>query len=411
MITTPGDHQSRRRHPTGRRLAPPAPPPRYWGLLALVFALTLFGLVMVASASSVEAFNEDRTAWFYFRKQALLALVGLVGMLAISRIDYHRWRRLVIVGLTVAVGLCWACFLPGVGKTVNGATSWLDLGGPIQGQPSELMKVALLLYAADLLARRADRMNEPGATLWPVLIVSALTGFVVIAQKDLGTTIVIAAIVIAVLFVAGAPLLPLIGSGLVATAFAGALVWTSPYRRNRIFAFLDPSGESLDGAYQLNQALIGMGSGGAFGDGFGQSRQKFGFLPEAHTDFIFAVVGEELGFIGCALVLLGFAAFAVLGVRTAMRAPDRFGSLLAGGVTAWVVVQSTINLGAAVGMLPITGLPLPFISFGPSSLMCLMMGSGLLLAVARRSGAGGPGDNLDARARRTAAPVRLLTRQ
>jgi len=376
---------ARRRHPTARRKPPPSAPGQYWALLALCVALTMFGLVMVLSASSVDAFHANQTPWFYFRKQALLSAVGLVAMFAISRVDYHKWRVCVVPLLGLAVAACMFCFVPGVGRTVNGATSWVDFGGPFQGQPSELLKLALLLYTADLLARRADRMGDLHSTLYPTLLMLGLGGGIVLLQKDLGTAIVITAIVLAVLFAAGSPLRPLLVTAAVATAGGMAMVMSSPARQQRIFAFLHRGGDPLNSGYQLNQALIAMASGGFTGKGLGQSLIKWGYLPEAHTDFILAVIGEELGLVGVAAVVALFACLAVLGTRAALRAPDRFGSLLAGGVTAWIVVQASINLGAAVGLLPITGLPLPFISFGPSSLLCLLVASGLLLSVARQS--------------------------
>jgi cell division protein FtsW len=352
----------------------------------LFVVLTLFGLVMVLSASSVNAFHDNhiQTPWFYFRKQALLSGVGLLAMIGISRVDYHRWRIVVVPVLALAMMACMLCFVPGVGRTVNGATSWVDFGGPLQGQPSELLKLALLLYSADLLARRADRMGDLHATLFPTLTMLGLGGGIVLLQKDLGTVIVITAIVLAVLFTAGSPLRPLFLTAVAALAGGMVMVMSSRTRQDRILAFLHRSSDHLNTGYQLNQALIGMASGGLTGKGLGESLIKWGYLPEAHTDFILAVIGEELGLVGVAAVVALFAGIAVLGTRVALRAPDRFGSLLAGGVTAWIVVQASINLGAAVGLLPITGLPLPFISFGPSSLVCLLMASGLLLSVARQ---------------------------
>ncbi|MCU1344512.1 MAG: ftsW [Acidimicrobiia bacterium] len=375
---------ARLRHPTARRKPPPAAPVQYWALMALCVVLTLFGLVMVLSASSVDAFHHKQTPWFYFRRQALLSGVGLVTMFAISRVDYRRWRVLVVPLLGLAVLACMFCFVPGVGRTVNGATSWVDFGGPLQGQPSELLKLALLLYSADLLARRADRMGDLHSTLFPVLVVLGLGGGVVLLQKDLGTAIVITAIVIAVLFAAGAPLRPLFLTAIAAGAGGAAMVMSSGNRQARIFGFLHRN-DPLGTGYQLNQALIAMASGGFSGKGLGESLIKWGYLPEAHTDFILAVIGEELGLVGVVAVVALFVGIAVFGTRAALRAPDRFGSLLAGGVTAWIMVQASINLGAAVGLLPITGLPLPFISFGPSSLLCLLVASGLLLSVARQS--------------------------
>jgi cell division protein FtsW len=360
-------------------------PPRFYVLGGLVVVLTLFGLVMVLSASSVAAFHDQDigSPWYYFVKQSMLAGVGFGACYLVAKVDYQRWRRwipVLVVGAWVATMLC---FLPGVGRTVNGASSWVSLG-PIQGQPSELLKLALLLYCADLLARRSGRMVEPHATIGPCLTVLAATAATVVAQRDLGTAVVLCAIVLLVLFVAGSPLRPL-GKTVAALGFAGwVFVMRVSYRRARFTAFRHQAAEAGRFGYQLMQSKIAISTGGLSGVGLGASRGKWGYLPEAHTDFIAAVVGEELGFIGVAVMVSLLLGYVLVGARVAQRAPDRFGLLLAAGVTAWVAVQVTINLGAAVGLLPITGLPLPFVSFGPSSLVCLMIGSGLLLNVARQ---------------------------
>jgi cell division protein FtsW len=350
---------------------------------ALTLVLVLFGLVMVLSASSVQALHDRHigTPWYYFGKQSLLAAVGFVSTFVVSRMNYHSWRRFIPLLFVLACAATLMTFVPGIGRTVNGASSWVSIG-PVQGQPSELLKLAVLVYCADLLARRADRMHEPNATMGPVLIMTAMACAIVVLQKDLGTAIVLASIALAMLFVAGSPLRPLCAATGGLVAMAGAVVMSESYRRARITCFLHP-GDAL--CYQVAQARISFSTGGLTGVGLGESRGKWGYLPEAHTDFISAIVGEELGLLGFVAMISLLTAFVLVGARISMRAPDRFGMLLAGGVTGWVSVQVGINLGAAVGLLPITGLPLPFISFGPSSLVCLMLGTGLLLSVARRS--------------------------
>ncbi|HMK12838.1 MAG TPA: FtsW/RodA/SpoVE family cell cycle protein, partial [Acidimicrobiales bacterium] len=237
---------------------------------------------------------------------------------------------------------------------------------------------------ADLLARRADRMGEVRATLSPALIVLGATGVLLMMQPDLGTAIVTVAIVMGILFIAGTPLTPLAAATALMAAAATFLTMSTPYRRARVLAFLHPSEDPLNRGWQTLQSLVGIASGGLAGVGLGASRAKWGFLPEAHTDFIFAIIGEELGFVGCLVVVGLFVAFGMLGLQIARRAPDRYGMLVAAGVTTWVLVQAFVNMGAVVGLLPITGLPLPFVSFGGSALITTMAATGLLLNIARQ---------------------------
>jgi cell division protein FtsW len=370
---------------SARRAGPVVAPPRFYVLGGLIAVLTLFGLVMVLSASSVAAFHDQHigSPWYYFIKQSLLAGVGFAACYGVARCDYHRLRRWIPLVVLVAWLATMACFVPGVGRTVNGATSWVAFG-PIQGQPSELLKLAMLLYCADLLARRSERITDPHSTIGPCLLVLGASSAMVVAQRDLGTAVVLCAIVLLTLFVAGCPLRPLAKTVMWLGAAGWMFVMREGYRRARFTAFRHQAAEAGRFGYQLQQSKIAISSGGLSGVGLGASRGKWGYLPEAHTDFIAAVVGEELGFIGVAVMVSLLLGFVLVGARVAQRAPDRFGMLVAAGITAWVAVQVTINLGAAVGLMPITGLPLPFVSFGPSSLVCLMMASGLLLNVARQ---------------------------
>ena len=371
---------TRRRHPTARRVAPI--PPRSWFLLVVVGVLTLFGLVMVLSASSVTALRQVGSGWYFFRRQVLWTLLGTAALVVTARVDYRIWRRFVPYVLLLAGGLLVAVLV--IGQRVNGSKAWIALGGPFRVQPSEVAKLALLLYTADLLARRSDRMADLKATLWPPLTVLTAAAVLVLLEHDLGTTIVLSSVVLAVVYLGGSPIRPL----MLATATLGAGAWwltaASPLRMARITCFLHPDRFVKGVCWQLNQSLVGIASGGLPGVGLGQGRAKWGFLPEAHTDFIFAIIGEELGFLGVLIVVGLFGAFAVLGVRTALRAPDRFGLLLAGGVTAWLVSQAIINVAGVVGLIPETGVPLPFISFGGSALVATMAATGLLVNVARQ---------------------------
>ncbi len=375
---------------TRPRKAPRAGPARrgisrsYVLLFAVIVVLNLIGSVMVLSASSVTALHKHGSSWYVFKKQLMWQGLGVVVLVLTLRIHYRYWRRLALPLLVVSVGMLFAVLIPGVGVTVNGSSRWLGAGG-FSIQPAELAKLAVLLFAADLLARRAEWIDDTGVTLRPVMVVLGVVALLLLAQPNLGTTIVLAAIVFGVLFVAGTPMAPLTAWGVGGASLALLLSVTKPYRRARLFAFLHPWEDPLNKGYQTIQSQVSLASGGWFGVGLGASRAKWGFLPFAYTDFIFAIVGEELGLIGALLVVGLFAALGYLGIRTAMRAPDRFGQLVAAGVTTWFCVQAVVNIGAVIGALPITGVPLPFISFGGSSLLATMAASGILLNVARHA--------------------------
>jgi cell division protein FtsW len=380
--------QARRRHPSSvsRRALPLSPPPRYYVMWGLVIGLTLMGLAMVLSATSfIDAARNSASPWAKFIDQAGRGVAGLVVALVLSRINVHRWRPFARLLLAGAALLCLMAVITPFGRTVNGAQAWINFGGPFAGQPSELLKLAMCMHLADLLARRERKLADLHSALYPSLAVVMISGGILLLQKDLGTAIVLVALSLALLFVAGAPLIPVMTSGVVFAAGGIVSVLIVEYRRVRFLAFLNPTA-NLDGpGHQLYQARIGIANGGLTGTGYGQSRAKWGFLPEAHSDFIFAIVAEEFGLIGGLAVIGALATLVALGWRTARRAPDRFSMLLAAGISSWIAIQTTINLGAALGVMPITGLPLPFISFGGSSLMVLLASSGLLLSIARRS--------------------------
>lgn len=383
-----GRRPSAATRPSGRTAATPRPSARgngpFLALVALLALLAVTGLIMVLSASSATSQELYGSPWYQFQRQAMWLGVGLVALVAVATVDERRWRRLIPGFLVVSIALLVLVLVPGVGRTVNGSSRWLG-AGPLTVQPSELAKLALLLFAADLLARRARRIDDTRCTLRPVLVTFGVAAGLIMLQPNLGTTVLIFVTLFTVLFVAGVPLRPL-GVTLAAAVGAGALFAVlEPYRMRRLLAFLDPWSDPLNTGYQTLQSQAAVANGGVIGQGLGQGRAKYGFLPEGHTDFIFSNIAEELGLFG-ALVLLGvFVAIAVVGIGVAMRAPDRFGTLVAAGVTTWILVQAFVNLGAAVGVLPITGVPLPFVSAGGSSLVVTMAAYGLLLNVARRS--------------------------
>lgn len=366
------------RPPTGRRSA------LFVGLFALVVILNLVGLLMVLSASAVDSYYEYGSAWYHFQRQFVWLLLGSVALLVVMRIDYHAWRRYSRLMLVVALGLLLLVLVPGLGLEVNGASRWLGWG-PVRVQPSEIAKLAVLVFVADLLARRSHRIGNLRITMVPTLVVFGATAVLIMLQPNLGTTIILGVIVFAVLFVAGTDIKPLAAIGGALTVLAGLLAVAAPYRMRRLMAFRDPWKDPLNTGYQTIQAQVGIANGGLVGVGLGEGRAKWGFLPYPHTDFIFAIIAEELGLVGALTVVALFVAFGVLGIRTALRAPDRFGMLLATGVTAWILVQAFVNIGAVVGALPITGVPLPFVSFGGSSLLVLMAATGLLLNISRQT--------------------------
>jgi cell division protein FtsW len=358
-------------------------PPGYYALLATIIVLNLVGLVMVLSSSSVEALANYGSSWLFFKRQIAWTTLGLIGLAVSSRIDYRILRRYVLPALMVSAGLLFLVLVPGIGVNVNGSTRWLGIGA-MRFQPSELAKLALLLYGSDLLARRAALVGDWRVVLRPVFLVFCFFGGLVMLQPDMGTTITMAILTGSILFVGGIRLRHMGVVLGVATVVGTFLAFAEPYRRARMLSFIDPFHHYKEGGYQVAQSLIALGSGGWTGVGLGAGRAKWLFLPNAHTDFIFAIIGEELGLVGCALVLFLFGALAVLGVRTALRAPDRFGQLVAAGITGWIVGQAIINVGAVTGALPVTGVPLPFVSFGGSALLFTMCASGVLLNIARQ---------------------------
>ena len=351
------------------------------GVVVTVF--TMLGLVMVLSATSISQFHKGNSPWRLFNRQLLWAVLGVVGMWFAMRVPTRRWRRLIKPALVASLGLMLLPFVPGIGASVNDARAWVAIG-PLNFQPSEFLKLAVLLAVADLLATRKDEMHDPGRTMLPAMGLAALGAGLCVAQIDLGSAIVLAAIVFAMVFIAGAPLLPMTAAGSIGAVGALAFVASSPRRQDRFTAFMDIAAHKDHLSYQTYQAMIAMAQGGFTGSGVGRGANKLGeFLPLAHSDFIFAVIAEELGMIGVVAVLGGFMVLAYAGVQVALAAQDRFHALLAGGIVSWLVVQAIINVGGVTGLMPVTGLTLPFFSAGGSSLFVTLTATGLLLNCAR----------------------------
>jgi len=352
-------------------------------LLVLVpLALTAFGLVMVYSATSASAALGNGNPVGYLERQSVYALIGIALLVFAARTDFRQLRALAPTLVITALGLCVAVLV--VGERINGARRWIGFG-PAAFQPSELAKLALVVWCAAYLARK-----PPPRTLKdlarPIGTLVGLFCVLVLVEPDLGTVITIVVMVGAMLLVSGTPL-PTLASAYALVFGLGAIAaWASPYRRARIFTFLDPWKDPLGAGLQNVQAQISVGSGGVFGRGLGQGIHKIHYLPEAHTDMIFAVIGEELGLVGAALLMAGYAAFAYAGLRLAITCKDPFGKRLAAGITALVCGQASINLAAVLGLAPLTGIPLPFVSYGGSSLVIALLSVGILLNIARGHG-------------------------
>jgi cell division protein FtsW len=347
--------------------------------------LALFGLVMVLSASSVTSMHQVADSPFYqFSRQAMWAGIGVAAFVVATRLDYRILRRLAGPLLLITLVLLVVVLIPGVGVSVNGSTRWLGVGTFVV-QPSELAKLSLIIFVADLLAKRERRMDRPELTVRPVMLVLLAVSGLIVLQPKLGTPIVLAAVAWLMLFVAGAKLSSLVtwASGLAASG--AVLAVAVSYRQDRLTSFLDPWADPQGDGFQIIQSQVGIASGGIWGVGLGASRAKWGFLPEAHSDFIFAIVAEEVGMMGASAVIAAFVLIAFFGVRAALGAPDRFGMLLAAGITIWLVFQAFLNIAIVLGVLPTTGEPLPFVSAGGSSLVTTLAAAGLLVGVARRA--------------------------
>ena len=352
-------------------------------LIVVVLALTLIGIAMVYSASGIKALDALEDPRYFLGWQSLFAAFGLVGMLAASRVDYHRYRALALPLLVVAIALLGAVLIPGVGTNVNGASRWLR-AGPVGLQPAELAKLALIIYLAFWLGARRERITEGGTAIGFVVVTGTIVALV-FAEPDLGTAIVIGAVALAMYFAAGARLWMFGALAMLSGVLALAGALAHPERVERLMTFIDPWKDPRDAGYQAIQALYGLALGGVTGEGLGAGREKFGFLPFPYTDSIFAILGDELGLIGTLAVIMLFLVLAYRGVRIALRAPDASGALMATGVTTWLVFQAWVNMAVVASLIPMTGITLPFISYGGSSLCVGLIAVGILLNVGRQA--------------------------
>ncbi|MDQ7096163.1 putative lipid II flippase FtsW [Desulfosporosinus sp. PR] len=351
-------------------------------LLGTILALLGIGFIMVYSSSAVRGYIQFDDPYHFLKAETIWVFLGLLAMFVSYRVDLQMLRRFAKPALYTAIVLLVAVKVPGLGRRVNGADRWIGLG-PLSIQPSEVIKLSMVLVMAHILALNPHKIRSFRKGVIPVLGLLGVVAGLIMLQPDLGTTLVIAGTTFFMLIAAGARTAHILGLGGSGLGLVVAAIAAAPYRMRRIFAFLDPWADPLGNGYQTIQALLALGPGGLFGLGLGQSRQKFLYLPENHTDFIFAMIGEELGFVGATLVVMLFFLFAWRGFRVAMRTQDPFSGLLAVGLTAMISIQAMINMGVVSGVLPVTGITLPFISYGGTSLVFTMLGVGVLLRVSR----------------------------
>lgn len=354
------------------------------GTLALILALLMMcGLLTLFSATYYKAVDQG-DALLEVKKQLIGVGLGAFLMLLTSRIPYSFWQkpRVVMLALTGSFALLVLVLIPGIGVYVNGSRRWLNIAG-LSFQPSELAKIASVMYLASTLSFRLKQVERLWTGILPLLVVPAAMFLLILQQPNLSTAGSIMIVAVLMMMLAGAKWKHLSLMGVAGLAVGFAYAWVEPYRRERLLSFRNPFAQMSDEGYQLSQSLIAIGSGGLFGRGLGQGRQKFSYLPYPESDFIFAIIGEDFGLFGCCVVILLFVAFAIAGMRIALNCQDRYGCLLAAGITAMISVQAFINIGVVVGILPTTGLPLPFFSAGGTSISLLMAAVGILFNISR----------------------------
>jgi cell division protein FtsW len=353
-------------------------------LFGAAVALLSAGVVMVYSASAVVAADRFHDPYFFLKKQLFWALCGAGVLLVALRCDYRWLEKAVAPALIVAGVLLVLVLVPPIGQAINGTRRWIRLG-PVSFQPVELAKLALVVYLAAFLAKKRGELNDFRTGALPPLLVGGFMAGLVLLQPDLGNCMTLIVLTFGLLYLAGSPIKHLALVAAPALPLIVLAIWMAPYRMRRITAFVDPWADPRGSGFQIIQSWLALGNGGVLGQGIGASRQKLFYLPEAHTDFIFAVLGEELGFVGAVAIVAVFAVLVWRGLRVGLRAPDAFGAHLALGVTLLLATQTLVNLGVVTGLLPTKGLPLPFISFGGSALLMTMLATGILLNISQHA--------------------------
>ncbi|MDD5491343.1 MAG: putative lipid II flippase FtsW [bacterium] len=353
-------------------------------MFGVTVALVIFGLVMIYSSSAIFASQQYNNSWYFFQKQMLWALAGFAAFFMLMKTDYHVLQRYSRVLIFISIVLLVLVLTGIFGREVGGAKRWIRLG-PVSFQPSELAKISLLIYIADYLDRKQSKISKVLKGVAPILMIMGLICGLILVEPDMGTSVSLGVVSVSMLFVGGLSAWYLGSLVLMAIPLFAYLVVTKPYRLRRLMAFFDPWADPQNVGYQIIQSLIALGSGGFLGMGLGNSKQKLLYLPAAHTDFIFPIIGEELGFIGAFSIVILFFVFAWRGMKIAFHAPDLFGSMLAGGITLMIVLQAIINIGVSCALFPTKGLPLPLVSYGGSNLAFTLASIGILLNISRQT--------------------------
>ncbi|MDP1834081.1 MAG: putative lipid II flippase FtsW [Candidatus Moranbacteria bacterium] len=354
-------------------------------LLYSVFGLIIFGLIMIASAGVGYSRVRFGDEYFFFKRQLLFGVLpGLFVMMIVKNIDYKIWKKLSVPFFFVSMVFLILVFVPGIGTKIYGASRWVQFG-PFSFQPAEMLKISLIMYLAAWLEGKKEMVDDLYEGLVPFAIIVASISFLLIKQPDIGTLGVTILIAMSVFFASGAKISHMFLMGAAGIASLFALIKFESYRMNRLLVFLNPELDPRGIGYQINQALLAIGSGGIFGVGLGHSLQKFNYLPEPVGDSIFAIIGEELGILGESVLIFLFIALAMRGFKIAKNAPDVFGRLTAVGIVSWIIFQAFINIAAISGLIPLTGIPLPFISYGGTSIVFLLAGVGILLNISKQT--------------------------
>lgn len=354
-------------------------------LMYAVFGLLVFGLIMIASAGVGYARTRFGDEYYFFKRQLLFGILpGLLILTIIKNIDYRIWKKFSFIAFVVSIIALILVFVPGFGTKIYGANRWLQLG-PLSFQPAEMLKISLILYLAAWLESRREKITDFYEGLMPFVMIVALVSFLLIKQPDIGTLGVTILIAMSIFFVSGAKISHMFAMGVAGFLALLALIKFESYRMDRLLVFLHPELDPRGIGYQINQALLAIGSGGIFGVGLGHSLQKFNYLPEPVGDSIFAIIGEELGFFGEFVLIMLFVVFFLRGLRIAKNAPDMFGKLVATGIVSWITFQAFINISAISGLIPLTGIPLPFISYGGTSIIFLLTSVGILLNISKQT--------------------------
>lgn len=359
------------------------PKPDFWlGLIVLI--LVLLGLIMISSSSVVVSFEKFGYNTYFLRKQFWSLLVGFAVWVVALNIDYRFWKKWANWMLAITLILLLAVFIPGIGRNLSGAQRWIHIG-PVFFQPSEVVKLTFLIYLCSWLEKKGEGIKNFSTGVLPFLAIVGLITILILKQPDMGTMMVVAATSAIVLFTSGASRAHIFGIFAGAVVLVLAMIKIAPYRLQRLTVFLNPNEQTQGVAYHINQALLAVGSGGFWGLGFGQSRQKYLYLPQSYTDSIFAIIAEEMGFLRTTLIILLFVCLGLRGFKIAKNAPDDFSRFLAVGITGWFLFQGFVNIGAMLGILPLTGIPLPFISYGGTSLVVSLAAVGILMNISKQT--------------------------